>query len=416
MTTVTTQLPFLPYGCQHVDEEDIQAVVDVLRSNWWTQGPAIPAFERKLADYVGATEAVACANGTAALHLSMLALGIGPGDVVVTSANSFLSSANCARFVRADVGFVDIDPETRLLDLTLLSDKLTADTDHKIKAVIPVHFAGQPVDLIRLHELATAHGAYVVSDACHALGAAYQHKGASYRIGNGQHNDVAVFSFHPVKHVAMGEGGAVSADDPGLADRLRLLRNHGMQKHTFVNVDMATASSGDDNPWYYEMQQLGHNYRLTDIQAALGVCQLKRLDWSVKTRNRLATHYRKLIAERFDSSAVHPLVHCHGVTNAYHLFVIQVEFEHFGIDRVTVMRRLRAAGIGTQVHYIPIYLQPYYRKLYGYRPGDLPNTDRYYARALSLPMYPDLNESDCERVIDELHRILNKGNDCHGAL
>ncbi len=416
MTTVTTQLPFLPYGRQHVDEEDIQAVVDVLRSNWWTQGPAIPAFERKLADYVGATEAVACANGTAALHLSMLALGIGPGDVVVTSANSFLSSANCARFVGADVRFVDIDPETGLLDLTLLSDMLTADTDHKIKAVIPVHFAGQPVDLIRLHELATAHGAYVVSDACHALGAAYQHKGASYRIGNGQHNDVAVFSFHPVKHVAMGEGGAVSADDPGLADRLRLLRNHGMQKHTFVNVDMATASSGDDNPWYYEMQQLGHNYRLTDIQAALGVCQLKRLDWSVKTRNGLATHYRKLIAERFDSSAVHPLVHCHGVTNAYHLFVIQVEFEHFGIDRVTVMRRLRAAGIGTQVHYIPIYLQPYYRKLYGYRPGDLPNTDRYYARALSLPMYPDLNESDCERVIDELHRILNKGNDCHGAL
>ncbi|MCK4461126.1 MAG: DegT/DnrJ/EryC1/StrS family aminotransferase, partial [candidate division Zixibacteria bacterium] len=209
--------------------------------------------------------------------------------------------------------------------------------------------------------------------------------------------------------------GAVSTDDPVLAERLRLLRNHGMQKCDFVNSDMAMASSGDDNPWYYEMQQLGYNYRLTDIQAALGVCQLKRLDWSVQTRNRLAAHYRQLIAERFDSSVLHPLVQQGGSVHAYHLFVIQVEFEHFGIDRATVMHRLKAAGIGTQVHYIPIYLQPYYRKLYGGRPGDLSNTDRYYARALSLPMYPDLNESDCERVIDELHRILNQGNDHHDA-
>lgn len=411
MTTTTAPPKFLPYGRQRVEEEDIRAVVEVLRSDWWTQGPAVPAFERKLADYVGADDAVACASGTAALHLSMLALGLGAGDLVVTSANSFLASANCARYAGADVRFVDIDPETGLLDLDALSQMLASDTDHRIKAVIPVHFAGQPVDMPKLRALTMEHGACVVSDACHALGATYMHEGASFRLGCNRHDDAAVFSFHPVKHVAMGEGGAIVTNDRQLAERLRLLRNHGLRKDDFMNTDMAAAPSGGDNPWYYEMHELGYNYRLTDIQAALGISQLGRLEWSLETRNKLASCYRRLIRERFDLSRGRPLAQRSGVYHAYHLFVIQVDFDGFGIDRAAVMQRLKRAGIGTQVHYIPIYLQPYYRKLYGGRQGDLPNADRYYERALSLPMYPDLTESDCERIIDTLHRILNRENE-----
>jgi dTDP-4-amino-4,6-dideoxygalactose transaminase len=351
---------------------------------------------------------VACANGTAALHLSMLALGVGPGDIVVTSANSFLASANCARYVGADVRFADIDANTGLLDLEALAELLRNDTDRRIKAVIPVHFAGQPVDLPGLQALTRRYGAYIVSDACHALGAGYDHEGLLLRLGNSRHENVAVFSFHPVKHVAMGEGGAVVTNDAHLAERMRRLRNHGMQKERFINSSMATLPSGRENPWYYELQQLGYNYRLTDIQAALGLSQLDRLDWSLETRNRLASCYRRLISESFGSSQVCPLSQRPDVYHAYHLFVIQIDFAHYGIDRADVMRQLRLAGIGTQVHYIPIYLQPYYRDLYGGRPGDLPNTDRYYARALSLPMYPDLSENDCEYIIDTLQRILSK--------
>lgn len=408
MTTATKPAPFLPYGRQHVEESDIQAVVEVLRSDWWTQGPAVGQFETKLAEYVNASEAVVCSNGTAALHLAMLALGIGPGDTVVTSANSFLASANCARYVGADVRFVDIDAATGLMDIDLLEGVLTADADHRIKAVIPVHFAGQPLDLPKLDRIVHAHGAYVVSDSCHALGASYKFEGKTYRLGCGTHNDAAVFSFHPVKHVATGEGGAITTDDPKLAERLRRFRNHGMQKDNLVNNDMSISASGEHNPWYYEMQQMGYNYRLTDLQATLGVSQLQRLDWSITRRNEIAKCYQRLIAERFDESSVCPLEQRSGISNAYHLFVIRIDFEHYKIERATVMNRLRAAGIGTQVHYIPIYLQPYYRRLYNGQPGDLPQTDKYYAQALSLPMYPDLNESDCERVIDQLECILHK--------
>jgi dTDP-4-amino-4,6-dideoxygalactose transaminase len=232
-------------------------------------------------------------------------------------------------------------------------------------------------------------------------------------LGSGAHNAAAVFSFHPVKHVATGEGGAISTDDPKLAERLRRFRNHGMQKEGFVNDEMSTSASGELNPWYYEMQQMGYNYRLTDLQATLGVSQLERLDWSITRRNELAQCYHRLISERFDRTSVGPLEQRSDVTNAYHLFVVRIDYEQFKIGRATVMRQLRASGIGTQVHYIPIYLQPYYRQLYNGRPGDLPQTDKYYAQALSLPMYPYLNEFDCERVIDRLDHILHKEPDGH---
>lgn len=409
MTTVSAPPKFLPYGRQHLEETDIEAVVEVLRSDWWTQGPAVEAFETKLAEYVGARYAVASSSGTAALHLTMAAMGIGPGDVVATVANSFLATANCARYVGADVKFADVDPETGMLDLKAFSRLLAADTERKIKAVIPVHFAGQPVDLPGLSALTAAHDIRIVSDACHALGASYECDGLSVRVGNGRHEQAAVFSFHPVKHVAMGEGGAVTTNDAELAERLRLLRNHGMRKIGFIELDMATAPSGGDNPWYYEMHEPGFNYRLTDIQAALGRAQLGRIDWSLGERNELAARYRHLIRERFDPSRLRPLRQSMGIYHAYHLFVILVDFDHFGVDRATVMKELRQAGIGTQVHYIPIHLQPYYRKLYGGKPGDLPHTDEYYAQALSLPMYPNLTAADCERIIENLDRILNRG-------
>ncbi|RME20951.1 MAG: aminotransferase class I/II-fold pyridoxal phosphate-dependent enzyme, partial [Candidatus Zixiibacteriota bacterium] len=291
MTTATrTPARFIPYGRQHITEQDIAAVVDVLKSDWLTQGPGVPAFEQTLKDTVGAEEAVACANGTAALHLAMLALGIGPGDVVVTTPITFLATANCARYVDADVQFVDIDPVTGLMDIAALRQHLKDDRNHRVKAIIPVHFAGQPVDLPAVRQLADEHGAYVIDDACHAIGAEYECAGKWYRVGCGAHSDLTVFSFHPVKHVAMGEGGAVTTGDARLAVRLRQFRNHGIERDArrMVNKDQAFDGSGRPNPWYYEMHKLGFNYRLTDIQAALGTSQLNRLEISIRRRRELA--------------------------------------------------------------------------------------------------------------------------------
>ncbi|RKX24443.1 MAG: UDP-4-amino-4,6-dideoxy-N-acetyl-beta-L-altrosamine transaminase [Candidatus Zixiibacteriota bacterium] len=288
-----------------------------------------------------------------------------------------------------------------------LEEVLLRDRDSKIKTVIPVHFAGQPADLPRIHKLATAHGAVVIDDACHALGASYDHEGRSYMAGCGEHSLMSVFSFHPVKHVATGEGGAVSTRDDELARKLRLFRNHGMTKEHLEQDAMALSSEGDTNPWYYEMQVLGPNYRLTDMQSALGISQLGRLQWSVERRNKLATHYRALIGEHFPT-AVRPLEVRPGVMHAYHLFVVRIDFEHFGLSRAAVMNQLRKAKIGTQVHYIPVPLQPYYRRVVGTGPGDFPNAEAYYAQALSLPMYPNLTENDCQRVIERLADILSR--------
>ncbi len=404
-----TDPKFLPYGRQDITEDDIRAVVSVLRSEWLTQGDTGPAFERALAARVCAGHAVACANGTAALHLSLLALGVGADDVVVTSANSFLASANCARYVGAEVRFADIDPETGNVSVPSLGRLLTEDRAHRIKAVIPVHFAGQPADLPHIYMMAKDHGARVVSDACHAIGAEYRAGDAIHRIGDGLHSDLTVFSFHPVKHVAMGEGGAVTTNDGELAARLRLYRNHGMQKDDLQLDDLALAGDGRVNPWYYEMHRLGYNYRLTDIQAALGLSQLKRLDWSLQRRSEIACLYDDLIQRHFPDGSVRPLQLRRGRTHAYHLFVVAVDFARFGVDRATLMNSLRSRRIGTQVHYIPLPYQPYYRSLYGLRRENYPGAAAYYARCLSLPMYPTLTEADVERVIDALANVLTKG-------
>jgi len=399
---------FLPYGRQQVTERDIAAVCDVLRSDWLTQGPTVPLFEQKLSTTLGAKPAVACTSGTAALHLSMMALDIGPGDVVVTTPITFLADANCARYVGAEVRFADIDSETACMSPTELERLLAQDSQHRIKVVIPVHFAGQPADLPRIHALAEAHGAVVVDDACHAPGAWYQDGGAVYGMGASPHSLMTVFSFHPVKHVAMGEGGAVLCEDPDLLHRLRTYRNHGIRTDDPVFDDMAFDENGNPNPWYYEMSSVGYNYRVTDIQAALGMSQLKRLDESVKRRNQLANYYRQQLETRFPNRTVHPLTLRPGVRHAYHLFVVRINFEEHRVSRSKVMRRLKEAGIGTQVHYIPVHLQPYYRRVSGTGYGDYPAAERYYEEALTLPLYPQLEESDVDRVLDELDDALNR--------
>jgi UDP-4-amino-4,6-dideoxy-N-acetyl-beta-L-altrosamine transaminase len=397
---------FLPYGRHQVTQEDIDSVCDVLRSDWLTQGPTVPLFEKKLSATLSSKPAVACSTGTAALHLAMMALDIGPGDVVVTTPITFLADANCARYVGAEVRFADIDPETACMSPDALERVLAQDSDHRIKVVIPVHFAGQPADLLRIHSLAEAHGAVVVDDACHAPGAWYENGEDRYGMGASPHSLMTVFSFHPVKHVAMGEGGAVLCDDPDLLDRLRTFRNHGITKDSPVLKDMAFDESGDLNPWYYEMPRFGYNYRVTDIQAALGISQLRRLEKSVSTRNQLADYYRWQLEMRFPGRSVRPLTLRPDVRHAYHLFVVRIDFGKYEVSRSTVMRRLREAGIGTQVHYIPVHLQPYYREVSHTGPGDYPAAERYYEQALTLPLYPQLEESDIDRVLDELGAAL----------
>ena len=405
-TLEITRKKFLPYGKQSISESDIKAVIKVLQSDWLTQGPKIPEFERKLAETVNTSLAIACSNGTAALHLAMLALEVGPDDMVVTSANTFLASANCARFVGADVCFCDIDPETGLIDLNSLEKNIKADTKRKIKVIIPVHFAGQPTDVAAIYKLASKYNIRVVEDACHALGAYYSHKGQEYRIGECKHSDMTVFSFHPVKHVAMGEGGAVVTNNSRLAEKIRRFRNHGIQKADSKYDDYALSPDSDTNPWYYEMHELGFNYRLTDIQAALGITQLQKLSWSIKRRSEIAKYYYQLIKDYFPDRIIKPLQINPGSHHAYHLFVVLIDFEKAGVSRAKVMNKLRENGIGTQVHYIPVPLQPYYRALYGAKPGDFPNAEKYYLQALSLPMYPDLTQDDCERVINSLKTVM----------
>jgi len=398
---------FLPYGQQHITDDDIQAVVEALRSDWLTQGPAVPAFEHALADYADAEECVAVGNGTAALHLAMLALGLGPGDVVITTPNTFVATANCVRMVGAEVRFADIDPATGLIDPNSIARLLERDHDHAIKAIIPVHFAGQPADLPAIYQLADRHGAWVVDDACHALGAAYQHDGAWYRVGGNPHSDLTVLSFHPVKHITTGEGGAILTHHPDLAERLRLFRNHGISRQGFVCPELAVSADGVTNPWYYEMQELGHNYRLTDLQAALGRSQLTRLPQIIERRREIAAAYAGLLQRQFPDGDIRPLATGRQVSHAYHLYVVRIPFERLGISRAAVMNRLRARGVGTQVHYIPVHLHPYYRRLCGTKPGDFPGAEAYYAETLTLPLFPELTGVDIERVMAELASVLS---------
>jgi len=379
----------ISYGRQLVDEEDIAAVVAVLQSDWLTQGPAVPRFERAVAQYCQVAHAVAVGNGTMALHLGCLAAGIGPGDLVWTSPNTFVASANCARYCGAAVDFVDIDAQTLNLCPQKLADKLVAArrAERLPKLVIPVHFAGRSCDMEAIAGLGREFGFRVMEDASHALGARYR----DTRVGSGRYADLTTLSFHAVKLITSAEGGMLTTNDPELAERLALLRTHGITR------DPQHMTAASDGPWYYEQVELGFNYRLTDLQAALGESQMRRLPEFLDRRRQLVRRYRELLA---DFPLTLPAADA-DADSAWHLFVVRVA----AAQRRRVFESMRAAGIGVNVHYIPVHLQPDYRQL-GFAPGQFPEAERYYQEALTLPLHAALTDEQQDQVVAALARAL----------
>ena len=385
----------IPYGRQNISKADVEAVIEVLESDYLTQGPVVPRFERAISDYTGSSHAVATNSATSALHLACLALGLKQGDIVWTSPITFVASANCARYCGASVDFIDVELETQNICMSDLEDKLekASKSGQLPKIVIPVHFAGLPCDMIRLQELSRQYGFRIIEDASHAIGSQYQ----NLRVGGCQHSDVAIFSFHPVKIITTAEGGVATTNDPILARRMTSLRSHGVTRET------ADFQRIPDGPWYYEQQELGFNYRMTEIQGALGLEQLKRLDQFVARRHRLAELYDDLLA-RLPLSR--PSFESPTNYSALHLYTIRLKLDEIKRSRREIFDLLRSDGIGVNVHYIPVYLQPYYRDL-GFKPGACPNAEKYYYSAISLPLFPDLKVDDLERVVDSLRRAIN---------
>lgn len=393
---------FLPYGRHTIEEDDVAAVAAALRSDFLTTGPAVDAFERAFAEAVGARHAVVCSSGTAALHLAALAAGLGEGDAAIVPTVTFLATANAARYVDAEVGFSDVDPDCGLMRARDFAAALET-APGRPRAVLPVHLAGQCAELPEIAELARARGMTVIEDACHAIGATYAAGNERVRVGSCRHSDMCVFSFHPVKTIAMGEGGAVTTNDDELAERLRRLRAHGMTREAGqFTEDGAFDEDGAPNPWWYEMPAPGFNYRASDLHCALGLSQLRKLDRFLAARRALAAHYDRLLAEL--APLVRPTARIPGCDPGWHLYVALVDFAAAGISRARVMRRLRQAGIGTQVHYIPVHRQPYYRARYGTE--RLPGAEAYYERALSLPLFVGMTDADVARVVAELARAL----------
>jgi UDP-4-amino-4,6-dideoxy-N-acetyl-beta-L-altrosamine transaminase len=383
---------FIPYSCQDVTDDDIAAVTAVLRSDYLTQGPAVPAFEGAFAERHGVANAVAVANATAGLHIACLALGIGPGARVWTSPNSFLASANCALYCGATVDFVDIDPRTRNMSVAALAEKLerAALRGELPQLLIPVDFAGLPADLREMRGLADHYGLRILQDASHATGASYLGRPVGSRYA-----DASVFSFHAVKIVTTAEGGMVATQNAEVAKRLRLLRSHGMTR------EPNDLNQRPEGPWVYEQQLLGYNYRLTDLQAALGLSQMQRLDAMQARRSALADRYDELLAQlplrlppRLDDRR-----------SAWHLYAVEIDRERCRARRADVFAALRAAGIGVNVHYIPIHAQPFYRNL-GFKLGDFPHAERYYERAITLPLFPAMTEAQQQRVVTTLQAAL----------
>ena len=383
----------IPYGRQSISERDIEAVGEVLRSDFLTQGPTVPRFEQAVADYCGAAHAVAVNSATSALHIACLALGVGPGDRVWTSPITFVASANCALYCGAEVDFVDIDPRTNNLSVERLAGKLaqakTAGTLPKV--VIPVHLAGQPCDMAAIHALAQEYGFRLIEDAAHAIGARYMGE----PVGDCRYSDITVFSFHPVKLITTGEGGMALTNEPALADRLARLRTHGITR------DAAEMTHPPDGPWYYQQIELGYNYRMTDIQAALGLSQLPRLEEFVARRHEIARRYD----EAFEDAPLTSAWRSPDNRSALHLYVIRLDPDAIGKTHREVFDALRSAGIGVGLHYIPVYRQPYYEPM-GFKPADFPEAERYYGEAISLPIYPELTEDQQDRVVSSLRQAI----------
>jgi UDP-4-amino-4,6-dideoxy-N-acetyl-beta-L-altrosamine transaminase len=378
--------PVLPYGRQTIEDDDIMSVVEALKSDFLTTGPRVAAFELAFAEKVGSRHAVACSNGTAALHLAMMALDVQPGEAVIVPSITFLATANCARYVGAEVVFADVDPLSGLMTPETLAQAMSRVGDRRLRAVLPVHLRGDVCDLPALEAVAAEAGAVLVEDAPHALGTTMTFGNVAERVGDGRHSAMATFSFHPVKTIATGEGGMVTTNDPALAERLRRLRSHGMVR-----------PPGAD-PWWYEMAEPGFNYRLPDLLCALGLSQLAKLDRFAARRRALTAAYAEALAP------LAPLVRVAArpawSDPVLHLMCVLIDFEAAGTTRRAVMEALSARGIGSQVHYIPVHRQPYYRARYG--DLELPGADAWYARCLSLPLYPGLADGDVRVVVEAL--------------
>jgi UDP-4-amino-4,6-dideoxy-N-acetyl-beta-L-altrosamine transaminase len=377
----------IPYGRQDISADDIQAVVDVLRSDYLTQGPAVPAFEEAIAKYCGARYGAAMNSATSALHIACLALDVGPDDWVWTSPITFAASANCALYCGARVDFVDIDPRTYNLSVERLAEKLTvAEREGRLPAVlIPVHLCGQSCDMAAIHALSERYGFKVIEDASHAVGGSYKGK----PVGDCFYSDITVFSFHPVKIITTAEGGMAMTNDPHLAARMRRLRSHGITR------DEAEMTHASDGPWYYQQIELGFNYRLTDVHAALGLSQMRRIDEFVAKRHEIARRYDETFA---GLPVTIPWRHA-DVISAFHLYVVRLKLDRIGKTHRQVFDDLRSAGVGVNLHYIPVYRHPYYAR-FGFEPSSFPESERYYAEAISLPMYASLTESDQSHVIE----------------
>ncbi|RJE75768.1 UDP-4-amino-4,6-dideoxy-N-acetyl-beta-L-altrosamine transaminase [Pseudoalteromonas sp. MSK9-3] len=383
----------IPYGKQSIDQTDIDAVIDVLNSDWLTQGPKVPQFEKAVVDYTGSKNAIAVNSATSALHIACLALNVAVGDLVWTSPISFVASSNCALYCGATVDFVDINQATGNMCTIELERKLiiAKKNEQLPKVIIPVHLAGQSCEMKRIYELSLEYGFSIIEDASHAIGAKYQNK----PVGNCQYSDICVFSFHPVKIITSAEGGMATTNDPELARKMQLLRSHGV---TAIDAEMTEPSHG---PWYYQQVSLGFNYRMSDIHAALGLNQLQKVDQFIKKRHQLAGLYIDLL----NHTLVTPLFQVEGTYSAYHLFVIQLK-EQCKTKHRELVTQLRSQNIMGHVHYIPIHLQPYYQAL-GFEPGDYPNAERYYDGAVTLPLYPELTIEQVQYVVKTVHDILS---------
>lgn len=378
-------IKFLPYGRQDIDKDDIDSVVSVLKSDFITQGPKVSEFEEKLAEYCGSKYAVVFNSGTSALHGAYFAFGLEKGDEIITSPNTFVATSNAALYLNAKPVFSDVEKETGNIDVSKVKEKIT----DKTKLIVPVHYSGNPADLKELSEIAKEYNINIIEDAAHSIGAQYHGE----KIGNSEYSEMTIFSFHPVKHITTGEGGAILTNNQDYYEKLLMFRSHGITKNNFFNQ-----KPGD---WYYEMHHLGYNYRMTDMQAVLGLSQLKKLDKFVERRKKIAKTYNatfdntpffKTITEKKDCDS------------SYHLFPILIENE-FKDKKSEIFRKLRENGLGVQVHYIPVYLQPYYQEL-GYKKGLCPISEDFYHREISIPMYPAMENEDVDYVIDKIFNVF----------
>ncbi len=395
----------IPYGRQSISDADIQAVLEVLKSTWLTQGPTVQRFEASVADYCGAGHAVAVNSATSALHIACLAAGLGPGDRLWTSPNTFVASANCGLYCGASVDFVDIDPVSYNMSVERLQEKLErAESEGKLpKIVIPVHFAGQSCDMEGIARLAKRYGFRVIEDASHGIGGRYQDQ----PLGNCRYSDMTVFSFHPVKIITTGEGGMVLCNSSALAERLVRLRSHG------ITSDPARMKGEPHGPWYYEQIELGFNYRMTDIQAALGASQMAMLDEFVARRQYLAKRYRQLLdGLPLTLPRQHP-----DAFSAFHLYVIRLHTHALGKSRRAILEEMRGRGITAHVHYIPVHTQPYYRAL-GFAEGDFPEAEAYYREIMTIPLFPAMSDAEQDQVAEALRETLGvapaQKEACHG--